>query len=77
MEREWKLGTDIDEYDDLLGGFTFESVITALYCGERVINEAAVNRVVKDILTSQMQDLDFLLKKNIDEIIKRAKRGRE
>ena len=76
MDREWKLGEDIHELDNLLDGFTFDCVITALYCGEKVIDEAAVNRVVKDILDSQIQDMRFLIENNMHEIIKRAKRER-
>jgi len=77
MDREWKLGVDLHETDSLLDGFTFESVITALYCGEPVIDESAVKRVVNDILKSQMQDLNCLLENNMNEIIKRAKKGRD
>lgn len=77
MERQWKLGEDMHETDNMLDGITFDDVILALHSGERVIDERAVRRVVQDILESQMQVFEYILNKNIDEIIKRAKRGRE
>ena len=77
MDKAWKLGIDLNECDNLLDGFSFEAVITALHHGEKVINKAAVRRVVKDILESQLQDLNCLLENNMSEIIKRAKKGRE
>ena len=77
MEKVWKLGIDLNECDNLLDGFTFEQVITALYCGEKIIDKKSVKRVIKEILESQLQDLNCLLENNMNEIIKRAKKGRE
>lgn len=77
MDRQWKLGEDMYETDNILDGITFDHVILALHCGERVIDEKAVRRVVKEILEIQMQDFEYILNNNIDEIIARAKRGRE
>lgn len=77
MDRQWKLGEDMHETDNILDGITFDDVILALHNGERVIDEKAVRRVVKEILESQMQDFEYILNKNINEIIARAKRGRE
>jgi len=77
MDRTWKLGVDLAGYDNLLDGFTFGTVITALHCGEKVIDEKAVRKVVKEILDSQLQDLDFLIENNMDKIIAQAKKGRD
>lgn len=77
MDRQWKLGEDMHETDNILDGITFDDVILALHSGERVIDEKAVRRVVQEILESQMQDFEHILNKNMSEIIKRAKRGRE
>jgi len=77
MERQFKLGVDVNEYDSLLDGFTFGQVIDALHCGEKVINETAVRKVVQDILNSQLQDLYTLLDGNLGEIVKLASKGRE
>ena len=77
MDRQWKLGEDMYETDNILDGITFNDVILALHSGERVIDEKAVRKVVKEILEIQMQDFEYILNNNIDEIIARAKRGRE
>jgi len=76
MDRQWKLGEDMHETDNILDGITFDDVILALHSGERVIDEKAVKRVVQDIMESQMQDFEYILNNNMNEIIKRAKDGR-
>ena len=73
MDRQWKLGVNHCKHDNLLDGFTFDDVITALQCNEPVIDEAAVRRTVKNMLELRMQDLEFLLKNNMKQIIKEAK----
>lgn len=75
-ERQWKLGEDIHQSDYILEPITFEHIITALHCGERVLNYETVERVVKNILDSRMEDFKYLLMNNIDEIIAEAKKGR-
>ena len=76
MEREYKLGKDLNECDSLLDGFTFETLITAIYCSEEIIYRATVIRVANEILENQIRDFNWLLRNNITEIIKRAKKGR-
>lgn len=76
MDRQWKLGEDLAEVDNILDQITFDDVILALH-HERVINEQSLQSVVKDIMEQRMQDFEYLLENNIDEIIARAKRGRE
>lgn len=70
---EWKLDVDLNEQDNLLDGITFGQVILDLYAGERVIDENAVKKVVKRILDDRLESMNFLLKNNMDEIIKKAK----
>jgi diketogulonate reductase-like aldo/keto reductase len=77
MGRQWKLGIGVHEQDDLLSGFTFESLITALHCGEKVIDVDAVYKTVDRMVEIAMQDMNFLLRSNIVEIIRRAMKGRE
>jgi hypothetical protein len=74
---EYILGKDVHEKDNLLDGFTFEGIITALHCGEPVINEKVVRKVVLDNLHRCIQDLNHLVDINMDEIIKRALAGRD
>lgn len=76
MERKWKLGDDLDRYDDLLYGITFDDLILAVHCNCRKITPEAVLREAREILDIRMQDYRFLLKNNLDAIIEEAKKGR-
>lgn len=76
MEKKWKLGDDLDRYDDLLYGFTFDDLILAVHCNCRKITPEAVLREAREILDSRMQDYRFLLENNLDAIIEEAKKGR-
>lgn len=76
MEKKWKLGDDLDRYDNLLYGFTFDDLILAVHCNCRKITPEAVLREAREILDIRMQDYRFLLENNLDEIIEEAKKGR-
>lgn len=76
MEKKWKLGDDLDRYDDLLYGFTFDDLILAVHCNCRKITPEAVLREAREILDIRMQDYRFLLENNLDAIIEEAKKGR-
>lgn len=76
MERKWKLGDDLDRYDDLLYGITFDDLILAVHCNCRKITPEAVLREAREILDIRMQDYRFLLENNLDAIIEGAKKGR-
>lgn len=73
MSEQWKLGIDMHVHDNVLDGFTFDNVIIALRCNEPVIDERAVRKNVKEMLEIRMQDLNYLIDNNMDEIIKTAK----
>lgn len=75
-EPRWKLGDDLSEQDSLLDGFTFDSLILAVRCNCENITPEAVCRTAKEIIDGRMQDFDFLLKNNMDEIMAAAKKGR-
>lgn len=77
MERNWKLGDDLRGEDNLLDPITFDELVLALHCNARTINEKAARRELREIMTSRMQDLEFLLENNMDEILRAAKEGRE
>jgi len=70
--RSWKLGVDLNNGDNLLDPITFDDVITALQCNEKVINEGTVRKVVNEILESNITNFKELLEANISEIVKRA-----
>lgn len=76
MEKKWKLGDDLDRYDNLLDGFTFDDLILAAHCNCRKITPEAVLREAREILDIRMQDYRFLLENNLDAIIAEAKKGR-
>lgn len=62
--------------DTILDPITFEQIITALHCGERVLDGKAILRVAKEILDSRLEDFYFLLLNNENEIIAEAAKGR-
>ena len=72
MEKQWKLGVDIQERDNIFDNITFADIIETVQNGERIINEEAVRRVVKRIIDIQMQDMNYLLNNNMNVIIKLA-----
>ena len=72
-ERKWELGDDLAESDNLV---TFENLILAVHCNCPVIDEKAVKETMKEIMEERLADMRFLLEKNMDAIIKAAKRGR-
>lgn len=77
MDREWKLNKDLSTYDNVFDPITFDDIILALHCNERIIDESAVKKVTKEIMEMRMEDFNFLIKNNVEEIIKLAKVGRE
>ena len=77
MERNWKLGDDLQGEDNLLDPITFDELVLTLHCNARTINEEAAKRALREIMTIRMEDLEFLLENNMDEILRAAKEGRE
>ena len=75
-EKQWKLNEDMHQNDCILDPVTFEQVITALHCNERVLDKKAVQRVAREILESRLQDFYYLIENNINEIIAEAAKGR-
>ena len=75
-DAQWKLNEDMHPQDYILDPVTFQQVIDAVHCNERVINENAVWGVVREIMDSRLQDLHYLIENNINEIIAEAKKGR-
>ena len=75
-ERQCKLGDDIHRNDTILDTITFDDIITALHCNAKVINRGAVMTVAREILESRIQDFEYLLGNNANEIIAEAAKGR-
>lgn len=76
-ERKWKLNEDMHPQDCILDPVTFQQVIDAVHCNERVINGFTVHRVAREIVESRLQDFMYLINNNMNEIIAEAKKGRE
>lgn len=75
-EKQWKLGEDMFQEDNILDGITFYDVILAVKCNCPVINEKAVRDTYREIFEQRLEDATFILRKNIDEIIKQAEEMR-
>ena len=76
IEPKWKLGEDMYEDDAIFDQITFNDIILALHCGERVIDEKAVIGVANRIIDDRLQDFGYLIRNNMNEIIAKAKEGR-
>lgn len=76
-EREWKLGNDLSTSDNMLDGFTFDDVILAVHHNCREITPDQVRQQVHEILANRLEDLNYLLENNIEEIMQEARKGRE
>lgn len=76
-EKKWKLGVDLDTYDNLLDGLTFDDLILAVHHNCRTITPEAVEKELDEMLASRMQDMRFLLEKNMSAIMEEARKGRE
>ena len=76
MEKQWKLNEDMHKGDCIFDPITFEDIILAAHCNERVLDENAIKRVAREILENRMIDFEYLIENNIYEIIAEAKKGR-
>lgn len=74
VDREWKLGKDLYEENNVLDQISFKELIDTLHAnyGKNI----TVEKVYAEFMSIKSMHLDdalFLLRNNIDEIIKRAK----
>lgn len=76
MEREWMLGEDLAKSDNLLDGITFDELILQVHCNCREITPQAVRNELKKTLMSRLEDMDYLLERNVDAIMAEAMKGR-
>ena len=71
-DRKWMLGEDLSTYDELLGGLTFDDLILTVHCNVRkdqITPEAVRRELKKNILEGRLEDMWFLVEKNMDKII--------
>ena len=76
-ERQCKLGEYMHKSDCIFDPITFDDIILALHCNEKVLNRRAIQNVINDIMDSRMQDFEYLINNNINEIIAESAKGRE
>ena len=76
IEKQWKLNEDMHKSDCIFDPITFEDIILAAHCNERVLDENAIKRVAREILDNRMIDFEYILENNIYEIIAEAAKGR-
>lgn len=77
MDRAWKLGEDLIPSDNILDGFTFDDIILAVRCNCRTVDRAAVLKTAREILEMRMEDYNYLLRNNMDEIVQIVKDQKE
>ena len=75
-DKAWKLGDDLYSEDNLLDGITFGELILTVHCNCQTITQKAVRSELSTILEIRKQDMQFLLKKNMDAIMEEARKGR-
>lgn len=75
MERQWRLGEDLGTCDNLLDGLTFDDLILAAH-HDSTVTPNAVRRDLKEMLEGRLEDMWFLVEKNMDVIIQKALEGR-
>ena len=66
---DWKLGKDMLTSDTILDPVTFDDLILALKCNFEHINEQAVTYQIGEILQQRLEDVKYLVKNNIEDII--------
>ena len=76
-DRNWRLGEDLHTSDNLLDAVTFDELILTVHCNCPVLNPEAVKKSLNEILSIRLQDMAYLLERNIDVIIAEARKGRE
>lgn len=74
--RNFKLGDDLSPSENLLDPVTFSELLLTVKCNCPEITEEAVRKEMKTILDIRMQDMNYLLDNNIEEIIAEVEKCR-
>lgn len=77
MERKWMLGEDLSVNDNLLDGITFYDLILQVHCNCQEVTPQAIRKELEMTLSQRLEDMDFLLEKNMEKIMNEAMEGRE
>lgn len=70
--KKWKLGEDVSQSENLLDPVTFAELIMTLRCNCPEITEKSIRAEMKRIMDIRLQDMNYLLDNNIEEIIAAA-----
>ena len=75
MPEKWKLGEDLSTYDSILDGLTFDDLILAVHCNvpPTKITPDRVRKELREMLNGRLEDMWFLVEKNMDKIIEYAR----
>lgn len=76
-DRQWRLGDDLTQEDNLMDAITFGDIILQAHCNCRNIDRTAVTAEAYLLLSMRIQDMEELLERNIDKICDEARKGRE
>jgi len=76
MENKWELGEDLITSDSLLGGLTFDDLILAVH-NTRTVSPETVRKNLEEMVEGRLEDMWFLVNKNMNHIISKAMEGRE
>ena len=69
---QWRLGEGMFTSDSLLDGLTFDDLILCVHCNVRkdqITPDAVKRELIESILPGRIQDMWFLVEKNMDKII--------
>lgn len=76
MDRKWRIGEDLSVEDNMLDGITFADVILAVHHNCREITPEAIRTEVLGFVEMRLDDMKYLLEKNLDAIAMEAMKGR-
>lgn len=76
MEEKWRLGEGLSAEDNMLDGITFADVILAVHHNCREITPEAIRKEVFDFVEMRLDDMKYLMEKNLDVIAMEAMKGR-
>lgn len=74
---KWVLGEDMYVFDNILDSITFLDLITAVHCDSRKITPDAVRKELKRIVEQRYEDMEYLVEKNMEQIMNIAREGRQ
>lgn len=72
---EWKLGESMFTSDSILDGITFDDLILTVHCNipkDKITGEVVLKEL-REIIDARLEDMWFLVEKNMDKIIEYSK----